>query len=68
MTAGVGANSDATGPLNDAGTYEFWAVYSGDGNNNGSRPRTCLTETVIVDAELRRHHSTLVKNTNGTTD
>jgi hypothetical protein len=34
-------------PLSSAGTYELWAVYSGDTNNAGSTS-TCGSETVIV--------------------
>jgi hypothetical protein len=33
--------------LSSAGTYEFWAVYSGDVNNTGSTS-TCGSETVVV--------------------
>ncbi len=44
---GVFANSTKV-TLNSAGTYEFWAIYSGDANNNGDTS-SCFTETVIVD-------------------
>lgn len=47
VTNGVAVASD-TYTFTSAGTYEFWAVYSGDTFNNGSTS-TCLTETVIVD-------------------
>ncbi len=39
--------ASATLTLTSAGTYEFWAVYSGDGNNNGSTS-VCGSETVVV--------------------
>jgi hypothetical protein len=35
-------------PLNAAGTYEFWAIYSGNDNNTGATS-TCRSETVVVD-------------------
>ncbi len=46
-TNGVFANSTKV-TLNSAGTYEFWAIYSGDANNNADTS-SCFTETVIVD-------------------
>jgi hypothetical protein len=46
VTAGSVPDSD-TVPLNAAGTYEFWAVYSGDANNNGDIS-SCDAETVVV--------------------
>ena len=64
VTNGSPANSDATGPLNAAGIYEFWAVYSGDNNNDG-KTSTCKLETVVVD-KANPSVSTQVKNTNGT--
>jgi hypothetical protein len=48
VTNGVVPQSDATGALS-AGTYEFWAVYSGDANNNTSTS-TCGSETVSIKA------------------
>ena len=48
VTNGTVLDSD-TFTFTSAGTYEFWAVYSGDANNNG-KTSTCLTETVVVDA------------------
>ena len=58
VTNGVAAASD-TYTFTSAGTYEFWAVYSGDTFNNGSTS-TCLTETVIVDPNSPAPHSTPV--------
>jgi hypothetical protein len=55
VTNGVLASGSATVTLNTAGTYEFWAVYSGDtgsgGGTNGSTS-TCGDETVIVDQNI----------------
>ena len=48
VTNGSIPNSN-TFAFGSAGTYYFWAVYSGDANNNG-KTSTCLTETVVVDA------------------
>ena len=48
-----------------AGTYYFWAVYSGDPNNNGSTS-SCSSETVIVD-KLSPGISTQVKAVTGGT-
>jgi hypothetical protein len=47
VSSGIVPNSDSV-TLNAAGTYEFWAVYSGDQQNNGSSSN-CGDETVIVD-------------------
>jgi hypothetical protein len=46
VTNGV-AGQSATISLDAAGTYEFWAVYSGDANNSTSTSE-CGTETVVV--------------------
>jgi len=64
VAAGVVPASDNY-TFTSSGTYEFWAVYSGDTNNNGSTS-TCLTETVIVNADTAT--TTQVKNTNATED
>ena len=56
--------STTTVPLTDAGTYEFWAIYSGDSNNLPATS-TCRSETVVVDKNTTTS-STQVKNTNGT--
>jgi hypothetical protein len=47
-SGGIIPRSDTTS-FSVAGTYEFWAVYAGDGNNSG-KTSTCGSETVIVDA------------------
>ena len=49
-----------------AGTYYFWAVYSGDSRNNGATSG-CATEIVIVDKNTTTT-TTVVMNTNGTVD
>ena len=59
VASGVVPDSDNY-TFTSAGTYEFWAVYSGDANNDGATS-TCLSETVIVDAN-RTTISTQVKN------
>jgi hypothetical protein len=46
-TKALGTKSDTT-TLNTAGTYYFWAVYAGDGNNAGNTS-SCSSETVVVD-------------------
>jgi hypothetical protein len=46
VTAGSVPASATVNP-SSAGTYEFWAVYSGDSDNSGSTS-TCGTETVVV--------------------
>jgi hypothetical protein len=46
VTNGVAGPSDDVS-LDTAGTYEFWAVYSGDANNSTSTS-ACGTETVVV--------------------
>jgi hypothetical protein len=48
VTNGAAPDS-ASVSLDNAGTYEFWAVYSGDANNSTSTS-TCGTETVVVNA------------------
>jgi hypothetical protein len=48
VTNGVVPDSAAVS-LDNAGTYEFWAVYSGDGSNSTSTS-DCGTETITVDA------------------
>jgi len=57
--------ASSTVTLSSAGTYEFWAVYTGDDNNNGATS-TCGTETVVVPKNSPTI-PTQVKNTNGTT-
>src|SRR5207247_7472168 len=52
----------STKTLSAAGIYEFWAIYSGDSNNNGSTS-TCRSETVIVGKNSPAT-STQVKDTN----
>ncbi len=59
----LGVKSDTT-TFSSAGTYYFWAVYSGDDNNNG-KTSACDSETVIVDKNSP-NTNTQVKNTNGT--
>jgi hypothetical protein len=51
--------------LNTAGTYEFWAFYSGD-STHGESTSSCGSETVIVNANTST--TTTLKNTNGTAD
>src|SRR5207249_3859425 len=60
----VAASSTKT--LSAAGIYEFWAIYSGDSNNNGSTS-TCRSETVIVGKNSPAT-STQVKDTHNTAD
>jgi hypothetical protein len=48
VTNGIVPDS-ASVSLDNAGTYEFWAVYSGD-PNNGTSTSTCGSETVVVNA------------------
>jgi hypothetical protein len=47
VTSGV-APASATVSLGTAGTYEFWAVYSGD-PTHGSSTSQCGSETVVVN-------------------
>jgi hypothetical protein len=47
VTNGSVPNSNTT-TLSSAGTYYFWAVYSGDANNVGTTSG-CNTEIVVVD-------------------
>src|SRR5207253_2679225 len=47
MSGGVVPPSN-TFTFPSAGTFYFWAVYSGDNNNNG-KTSGCSTETVVVD-------------------
>ena len=47
VASGSVPDSD-TFTFTSAGTYYFWAVYSGDGNNNGATSG-CSTEVVVVD-------------------
>jgi hypothetical protein len=47
VTNGTGAASNEY-TFASAGTYYFWAVYSGDANNNGNTSG-CSTELVVVD-------------------
>ncbi len=63
VTNGVFANSD-TLTLTEAGVYEFWAIYSGDANNNGATSE-CFTETVNV-TKNSPVVTTQVKDTKGT--
>src|SRR5207247_1203401 len=56
----------STKTLSAAGIYEFWAIYSGDSNNNGSTS-TCRSETVIVGKNSPAT-STQVKDTHNTAD
>jgi len=47
--AGAVVPNSATVPLNAAGTYEFWAVYSGDPTTeNNASTSPCGSETVVV--------------------
>jgi hypothetical protein len=60
VTNGV-VPASATVALNAAGTYEFWAVYSGDAateNNPSTSP--CGSETVVVGKNSPAPHSTPV--------
>lgn len=47
VTNGV-VPASATVTLSAAGTYEFWAVYSGDPPDNNASTSTCGSETVVV--------------------
>jgi hypothetical protein len=62
VTNGIVPSSD-TYTFATAGTYEFWAVYSGSTGNTGSTS-TCLSETVIVGRNATTT-STQVKSTAG---
>src|SRR4051794_32347761 len=48
VTNGSVPDSNATGPINAAGTYYFRAFYSGDANNTGPVSSTCASETLVV--------------------
>jgi hypothetical protein len=63
VTNGV-APASATVSFTSAGTYEFWAVYSGDSTHGGSTS-TCGSETVVVTPNTTTT-ATQVKNTLGT--
>ena len=50
----LGVKSNTT-TFAEAGTYDFWAVYSGDANNKGATS-ACDSETVIVDKNTTTDH------------
>jgi hypothetical protein len=56
----VPASSTVT--LSAAGTYEFWAVYSGDPPDNSPSTSPCGSETVVVGQNAPAPHSTPVVN------
>lgn len=52
--------ASSTVVLSAAGTYEFWAVYSGDPPDNSPSTSPCGSETVIVGRNAPAPHSTPV--------
>ncbi len=52
----------STVTLSNAGTYEFWAVYSGDPPDNSPSTSPCGSETVVVGQNAPAPHSTPVVN------
>lgn len=59
VTNGV-VPASATVTLSTAGTFEFWAVYSGDPPDNNASTSPCGSETVVVGPNTPAPHSTPV--------